>query len=186
MANARKTVNAVLGRVRKIAGLEKVPVVVGLFEQAAKDDITGGNYIYQAVSKDGGTSIDKFDKVNEDHVTLPVLAGEKNTATTDGINTKFKTFQNAVQGFFPNLAGVSGDVYYVDDQVQTMTIFIESKYYSKTEITSFTQFVGKQLETIFENTQGNIEVQMNSADGQPQAFVAKKDGKKEIISYVFN
>ena len=75
MANARKTVNAVLTQVRKIKGLETVPIVIGLFEQAAKDDIAGGNYVYQAVSQDGGTTIDQYEKVAEAHIILPVAAG---------------------------------------------------------------------------------------------------------------
>ncbi|KAF1300124.1 CamS family sex pheromone protein [Enterococcus sp. JM9B] len=185
MANARKTVNAVLTRVRKISGLEKVPIMVGLFEQAAREDIRGGNYIYSAVSKDGGTTIDQFDRVTEAHVTLPVASGEKNNATQDGLNTKFTSFRDAIQGFFPELAGVTGSAYYVEDQVQAVTMSIYSKYYSKTEITSFTQFIGKQIESIFEGTSGTIEVQINSIDG-PQAFIAKKVGEKEVISYVFN
>lgn len=185
MAQARKTINAVLTRVRKISGLEKVPIVVGIFEQAAKENINGGTYIYTAVSKDGATTIDRFDKVNEEYLTLPVLSSAKNTATQDGMNTKFTSFRDAIQGFFPELSGVTGKVYYVDDQVQTLTVYIDSKYYSKTEITSFTQFVGKQVESVFEGIPGTVEVQINSIEG-PQAFVARKAGEKEVISYVFN
>ena len=185
MANARKTINAVLTRVRKMEGLKNIPIVVGIFEQASKEDINGGNYIYTAVSKDGGTTIADFKAVNESHLSLPVASEVKNIATQDGMSTKFNSFQAAVQNFFPNLVGVTGQVYYVDEQVENLTINIETKYYSKTEITSFTQYVGKQVESIFDSVAGNVEVQINSVEG-PQAFVAKKPEQKEIISYIFN
>ncbi|PAB02045.1 CamS family sex pheromone protein [Enterococcus canintestini] len=185
MANARKTINAVLTRVRKMEGLKNIPIVVGIFEQASKENINGGNYIYTAVSKDGGTTIADFKAVNESHLSLPVASEVKNIATQDGMSTKFNSFQAAVQNFFPNLVGVTGQVYYVDEQVENLTINIETKYYSKTEITSFTQYVGKQVESIFDSVAGNVEVQINSVEG-PQAFVAKKPEQKEIISYIFN
>lgn len=185
MANARKTVNAVLARVRQVAGLEKVPVVVGLFEQTGKEDILGGKYIYSAVSENGSTTIDQFEPVNEEYIQLPVMNDANNTASQDGLDNKFVTFQNAVQGFFPNLTGISGKAYYVDGQVNNLTIYIDSKYYSKTEITSFTQYVGKQLQTVFESIPGSVEVQISDVDGQ-QAFLAKKAEQNEIISYIFN
>lgn len=185
MANARKTINAVLTRVRKMDGLKNIPIVVGIFEQASKQDINGGNYIYTAVSKNGDTTIADFKGVNESHLALPVAADAKNIATQDGMSTKFNSFQSAVQNFFPNLVGVTGEIYYVDEQAENLTITIETKYYSKTEITSFTQYVGKQVESIFDSVNGNVEVQINSVEG-PQAFVAKKPEQKEIISYIFN
>lgn len=185
MANARKTVNSVLTRVRKMPGLDKVPILIGLFQQSGNDDIRGGTYIYSAVSKNGGTTIDTFEPVNEEYIQLPTATDSKNTATQDGINTKFLSFQDAVQGFFPNLSGVSAKAYYADGQLQNLTINVESKYYNKTEITSFTQYIGKQVASIFETTPGQIEVQINDIEG-PQAFVAKKTEQKDIISYIFN
>lgn len=185
MANARKSVNAVLTRMRKTKGLEKIPIVVSLFEQAAKDDIAGGKYIYTAVAKDGATTIDQFDQVNEEYVSLPIIGGGDNAATRDGVANKFTSFRNSIQNFFPNLTGVTATGYYADDQLQTLTIKVDSKYYTKTEVTSFTQYIGKQVESIFDGVSGQVEVQILSVEG-PQAFVSRKAGQKEIISYIFN
>ncbi|RGW11942.1 CamS family sex pheromone protein [Enterococcus asini] len=185
MANARKSVNAVLTRLRKMEGLENVPIVVGLFEQASKENIAGGTYIYKAVSKDGGTTIDKFDKVDEEVVSLPVLNNATNAATDDGLATKFSSFRTSVQNFFPNLTGVTGTAVYVDGQLQTLSISVDSKYYAKTEITSFTQYIGKQVESVFKDVPGQIEVQILSVN-EPQAFVARKAEQEDIISYIFN
>jgi protein involved in sex pheromone biosynthesis len=185
MANARKTVNAVLTQTRKIKGLENVPIVIGLFEQAAKDNIAGGNYVYQAVSQDGGTVIDQFEKVDEAHVLLPVASGTNNAATDDGLDNKFKTFRDAILGFFPDLSGVSGKAYYVDGKLQKLILKVESNYYSKTEITSFVQYSAKQVESVFKDVSGDVEVQINSM-GQQQAFIAREEGQEKIATYVFN
>ncbi|OTN76285.1 hypothetical protein A5886_001362 [Enterococcus sp. 8G7_MSG3316] len=185
MANALKTVNTVLTYVRQIDGLSSVPIVIGLFEQSAKNDTAGGNYIYQAVSTDGGTTIDQFEPVNEAHLILPVASGTANAATDDGLNSKFITFRDAIISFFPDLAGVSGKVYYVNDQVQKLVITIDSNYYSKTEVTSFTQYAGKQVETVFSDVPGVIEVQIGSISGQ-QAFLSRDADGETISSFVFN
>ena len=184
MANARKTVNAVLTQVRKIKGLEQVPIVIGLFEQAPKDDIAGGNYVYHAVSQDGGTTIDQYEEVEEAHITLPVASGDTNDATDDGLDNKFKTFRDAILGFFPDLSGVTGNAYYVDGQLQKLVLKIESNYYSRTELTSFTQYSAKQVETVFKDVPGEIEVQVGSL-GNPQAFISRKDGQEKIETYIF-
>lgn len=185
MANARKSVNTVLTRMRKMAGLESVPIVVGLFEQSTKESLTGGTYIYQGVSNDGETTIDNFEQVNEEVVSLPVLNNATNGATNDGLSNKFASFRSSVQSFFPNLTGVTGKALYVEGQLQTLTMSVDSKYYAKTEITSFTQYIGKQVESIFKEVPGQIEVQILSVN-EPQAFVSRKDKENEIISYIFN
>ncbi|MGX7351803.1 CamS family sex pheromone protein [Enterococcus canis] len=184
MANARQTVNSVLTRVRQLDGLGKVPIVIGLFEQASKDNIVGGTYIYKAVSKDGKTTIDKFDSVKEEYASLPVINNQTNAATDDGLAGKFDTFKDSIQGFFPNLSGVTGIAYYQEGVLQNVSIVIETKYYSKTEITSFTQFVGKQVESVFNIGEPDIEVQINSIEG-PQAFVAKRSGEEAVYSHIF-
>jgi len=185
MANARKTIQTVLTHVRQIDGLATIPIVIGLFEQSAKNDTAGGNYIYQTVSTEGGTTIDQFEPVNETHLILPVASGTSNAATDDGLNSKFITFREAIISFFPDLTGVSGKVYYVDDQVQKLVITIDSNYYSKTEVTSFTQYVGKQVETVFSEVPGVIEVQIGSITGE-QAFLSRESETTAIASFVFN
>lgn len=185
METANQAVNTVLTNVRSIAGLEEIPIVIGLFQQSPKDDIAGGSYIYYTVSQNGQTTVDSFEAVNEAYVVLPVADGQTNEATDDGLDNKFKTFQTAIYNFFPDLTGVSGKAYYVDGQVQKITVSIASNYYSQTEIISFSQFVSKQVESVFADVPGAIEVQLRSLSGQ-QAFVYREGSDGEVTAYQFD
>lgn len=185
MKQVRKTVNGVLSRVRKMPSLEKVPIIIGIFEQAKSTDINGGHYIYSAVSKDGEKAVDLFDEVEEAYITLPVLSGQSNLATEQGLAKVFQTFKSSLQKAFPQVVGVTGKAHYLDKEVESLVINLDSKYFSQTEIDSLTQFVGKQIESLFEEIQGSVEIQIQAVT-TPQAYVGRKAGEKEIISYQFD
>lgn len=185
MKQVRKTVNAILSRVRKMPNLENVPIMIGIFEQASPKDINGGHYIYSAMSKDGEKAMDLFEEVAEEYIALPVLSGQSNLATEQGLTKIFQTFKASLQKAFPKVVGVTGKVHYLDKEVESLVINLDSKYFSQTEIDSLTQFVGKQIDALFAEIQGTVEVQIQAVT-IPQAYVGRKAGTTEIISYQFN
>lgn len=178
----KKAAQTVIDHLRQIESGANVPITVGIFEQATKDDIAGGAYLLKGMTK--GSEVTKWTEVKEEYITLPVPEGENNSATKDGISNKYRDFKEMVQGFFPNLSGFSAIAHYQDKKLDKMVIKIETKYYSETEIISFTQFVGKNLLSSL-NIPGEIEVQINSIEG-PQAFIVKKANENTISSHIFN
>lgn len=185
MKQVHKTVSSVLARIRKIPGYERIPVQVNIYEQAPANQLVGGHYIYTAVSEDGGQSIDEYEDVEERDLLLPVVQGTQNLATEKGLNQQFLTLKNTIQTAFPNLVSVTGIAYFVDEKLIDFTIKIDSKYFSQSEIASYTQFIGKQIEALFKEQAGNITVEV-SAIGVPQALIIRKNGEKEILSHLFN
>lgn len=183
-SEGKRIANEILARTRQIEGLKDIPIEIGLFEQAPKDDLVGGHYFAKGSSTKGSTSIDKWTDYSEEYVSLPVAEGVENAASKDGINTKFVDFKNTVQSFFPNLSGVVGTAYYKENVLQSITIKIETKYYSKTEITSFTQYVGKTAESVFK-IPASVEIQINSIEG-PQAFLEKNADEDKMYAHIFN
>lgn len=183
-SEGKRIADELLAKLREIKGLAAIPITINLFEQAPREDIAGGRYIAQGISENGDTSIKDWKPINEEYILLPIVDDEVNTATEDGLSGKFNDFRNNVQGFFPNLSGVTGVAYYKDKALQTLSIKIETKYFGKTEMTSFTQYVGKSVETIF-HLPANIEVQINSIEG-PQAFVEKAADSDTVYSHVFD
>ncbi len=183
-AKGKEVAAEIIARVRKIDGMKDIPITIALFEQAEKEDLAGGHYFAKATSKAGSSKISKWQTVSENYVSLPVINDETNEATADGISSSFTSFKSSIQGFFPNLSGVTGIAYYQGSDLQKLTIKIETNYYSKTEITSFTQYVGKTAESAF-NTKGEIEIQISSLEGE-QAFLTKKSGEDTMTSHIFN
>ncbi|MGX7030812.1 CamS family sex pheromone protein [Vagococcus zengguangii] len=176
----KKIAEEVIKRVRKIEGVGKnIPIKIGLFKQASKTSVAGGNYFAVATSKKGD-KLDDWEDVNEKYISLSTNNSE---ALDDGIETKFNDFKTNVQGFFPNLSGFSGTAYYRNDELQQLSIVIESNYYSVSELESFTQFVGSSLSSIFKIEAG-VTVQINQLNNT-KAVVIKPAGKSEITAQVF-
>lgn len=184
MANARTAVNTILANVRQIAGCENIPILIALFEQSSSTDLAGGSYIFKAVSKDGGTAIDSYDRVDEAHVALPAATGVSNLATEDGLSNKFVEFRKNVTSFFPNLGSVTGIADYEDGRLTALSLTVLSKYYTKTEVISYTQYLAKQAEAIFDYEDAAIEVQINTVENS-QAYLIKNPGEKKVTAHVF-
>lgn len=183
VSEGKRVAEVILEKVRAIDGLDNVPVTIGLFEQATKDNVGGGHYFAKATSKNGG-KLSNWEDINEAYVVLPAKEGEQNNATNDGLSNKFVDFKNSLQSFFPNSSGMSGVASYRNNQLQKLTIVIETKYFSETEILNFTQFISTTVDTIF-NMNANIEVQVNTLEG-PQGFVEKKAGSDKSVGHIFN
>lgn len=180
----KEVAEKVIKRIRNMKGLNDIPIMVALFEQAPADNLAGGHYFAKATSKAGKESLSKWETINENYVSLPVIKDEKNEATKDGLSTRFNEFKNNVQGFFPNLSGITGIAFYKEEALQKLTIQIETKYYSKSEITSFTQYVGKMAEESF-NFKAEVEIQIGAIEG-PQAFLAKDASEDSFTAHIFN
>lgn len=183
-SEGKRLANELLKNLREVKGLAAIPITINLFEQAPKENIAGGHYFARAISENGDTQITQWEPVNESYILLPVVGNTTNSATEDGLATKFNEFKTNIQNFFPNLSGITGIAYYKDNVLQNLSITIMTKYYGATEIISFTQYVGTSVENIFD-LQTNVEVQINSIEGT-QAFVEKKAGSSEVYAHVFN
>lgn len=185
MQHIRHTVNAVLSRVRKMPDMEKLPITIGVFEQADEKDINGGDYTYSFISKKGEQAVDTFEEVDEVYLTLPLANKGNNVAKEEGLTNIFETFRSSLTKAFPEAAGITGRAHYIDKELISLVISIDSKYFSQTEIDSLTQFVGKQIETLFETVKGSVDVQIQDVTS-PQAYIGRKVDSKEVVSYQFN
>jgi protein involved in sex pheromone biosynthesis len=68
-----------------------------------------------------------------------VVENEKAVNTT--VSNDFSNFSDAIENFFPTLAGVTAQTHYQSGQLTGMNITINTQFYGLTEIESFTQYV---------------------------------------------
>ncbi|MHC5267913.1 CamS family sex pheromone protein [Enterococcus sp. LJL98] len=183
MKQVHKTVNSSLTRIRKQPGYERLPIQVNIYEQAPANQLLGGKYIYTAVSQKGEQSIAEYEEVREVTLLLPVSENVQNLATEKGINQPFLTFKSAIQTAFPDLVGVTGQALFVDEQLIDFTIKIDSKYFSQSEIASYTQYVGKQVEVLFKGLGADVSVEIHAL-GMPQSLILLKEDT--VTSHLFN
>lgn len=173
-AQAKQMANTILERLRQNSDLRNVPIVMGIFKQAAQDDLAGGSFILTATSVEG-TAISNWNEVRQTVSALPRLSGD---ATEESMT--FDNFKNEVQNIFPNLAGVTGRVWYSDGVASRMVIHIHTQFYGESEIIALTQHV-TDVSNKFLSSRIPVEIRISSSNGT-EAFL-KRDASSGVFVY---
>lgn len=174
----RAYANIIVGRLRSTEQLRSIPIVVGIFRQAPAEEIVGGTYIMDGISREGNAVSDWTER-NEYHVSLPLL----NAGIEADQYAYFNNFMNQVQNFFPNLNGISGQASYVDDSLDTLDIEIVTQFYQLTEVTALTQYVTDAAQRYLPDNI-NIEIKIVSNTGT-EAYVGRQAGESEYQTHIF-
>jgi len=170
--------NELLAQIRQIEGLENIPIMIGLYEQSAQDDLAGGVYIAQGSSANGSTTIDNWNMLNEERMIFPLEGSD----SAEG--NAFANFQSEVESFFPNISGITGQAHYIDNSLTTLSINIMTQFYGEGEMVAYTQYL-KQSATTYLPGDLDIEIIVESP-GNVEAFLKKDRTDSEYFSYVFD
>ena len=175
----KRIAEELIEQIRKIEGLEDVPVVIGLFKQQDKTSIIPGNYFAYATAKRKSTSLD-WHKVKEKYVLFPSNEATENYRKDA---QQFDMFSTDIAGYFENYNGVIGKALYVDDELTKMSIDISMQFYGKTEVIGLSQYVaGLIVETFPEYT--TTEVNIKSVTGN-EALILKEPDMDEPFVYIY-
>ncbi|MDR9792393.1 CamS family sex pheromone protein [Aeribacillus sp. FSL K6-2848] len=176
----KEIAQVVVKRLRDIEGLEKVPIVVSLYEQAPKSSIVPGHFFARTIVDGGSENIGKWENINEEYYFFPSEEGTKKKP--DDANT-FKRLKGDIEDFFPNYTGIIGKAFYQDGEMKQMKIEIPVQFYGKTEVIAFTQFLtGKVVE--YYKDYISLEVTINSSRG-PEALIVREPGQEKPTVHVF-
>ncbi|MDQ0156880.1 CamS family sex pheromone protein [Robertmurraya andreesenii] len=173
----KKIAEEVVGRLRHIKGLEKVPITIALFEQESRSSVVPGNFFAYANVGEGSSKIGGWENVREDYVLFPSDDATKNHR--DDL-TAFSNFKQDVEEYFPNFNGVTGRAFYIDNELQELNININMQFYGKAEAVGFTQYVaGLVLEHFPDYI--SVEVNITSVNGQEALIVRDVDQKEPFV-----
>ena len=171
--------NIIVGRLRNTEELRSIPILVGLYRDAPNSDVVGGTFILDGISREGNAVAD-WTEHNEYRVLLPILDPEQQSERY----TYFDSFRNRVLDFFPNLNGISGQAFYVDDTLKSLDIEIVTQFYQNTQVAALAQHVSDVVQDeLPENI--DLEIRIESVDGI-QAFISRSADKNQIQSHVFH
>jgi len=170
--------NEVASRIRNIEGLENVPVMIGLYEQSTQDDLAAGTFIAEGLVESGEDSVSDWTPINEDRIVFPL----EGMQSAEGNN--FANFRSEVEGFFPNVSGVTGLGHYIEDQLMNLEVTITTQFYGKGEIIAFTQFLNEAGKTYLP---GNVSTQINveSLNGM-ESYLNREADQEDYDVYIFN
>src|SRR5690625_512170 len=170
--------NELLAQIRQIEGLENIPIMIGLYEQSAQDDLAGGVYIAQGSSANGSTTIDNWNMLNEERMIFPLEGSD----SAEG--NAFANFESEVESFFPTISGITARAHYIDNSLTTLSINIMTQFYGEGEMVAYTQYL-KQSATTYLPGDLDIEIIVESP-GNVEAFLKKDRTDSEYFSYVFD
>ncbi|KRO14820.1 lipoprotein [Lactiplantibacillus xiangfangensis] len=177
--------NTVLQRLRHKSALKDVPIVLALYKQSSNDSLVGGNMIAYGVSKSGSTSVAKWKSLNWNNYVFPATSESKNAGANNNDESDFSSFKSHVQNFFPNLSGVTANAHYKDKSLSKLSVNITTKFYSETEIISFTQYLATAAKRYLPSGVP-VEITVKSANGDVQSFLARTASGSSYYTHVFS
>lgn len=172
----------VLERVRNIKGLNNVPIFVSLYIESAPGSYIPGHFYAKAFVDAGKYGIGKWDTVQEQYVLFPSSTA---TSAYRGDSDAFSKFKDDVEKYFPNSIGVIGKGFYQNKELAELTVNINIRFFDKTEVVSFANYVSALLQSQFPFSQRlPVQVYINSVD-QPEAVIVKKPDMDTPFVHVY-
>ncbi|BDZ30441.1 CamS family sex pheromone protein [Lactiplantibacillus sp. WILCCON 0030] len=181
----KKMANTVLQRLRQKSALKSVPIVLALYKQSSNDSLVGGNMVAYAVSKNGSTAISDWKSLNWQNYVFPATSESKNSGANSNDESDFSSFKSHVQNFFPNLSGVTANAHYKDKSLSKLSVNVTTKFYSETEIISFTQYLATAAKRYLPSGVP-VEITVKSANGDVQSFLARTAKGSSYYTHVFS
>ncbi|MFB9769811.1 CamS family sex pheromone protein [Lactiplantibacillus modestisalitolerans] len=184
-AQGKKMANTVLQRLRQKSALKSVPIVLALYKQSSNDSLVGGNMIAYAVSKNGSTSVSDWKSLDWNNYVFPATSESKNSGANNNDESDFSSFKSHVENFFPNLSGVTANAHYKDKALSKLSVNITTKFYSETEIISFTQYLATAAKRYLPSGVP-VEITVKSANGDIQSFLARTAKGSSYYTHIFS
>lgn len=162
--------------IREIEGLEDVPIMLALYREEEETSPVPGNFVTKTNIESGEKGIGKWEDVDEDYVLFPSdEAKEDHFDEYELVNS----FANDISKYFPNYVGVIGEGFYIDDELQQLSIEIPIEFYGAAEVTGFTQYAFGLVKEMFPNYY-DLEIKVTSND-QVESLIYQEAGEDEPI-----
>ncbi|GAB3804637.1 CamS family sex pheromone protein [Virgibacillus kimchii] len=150
----------ILNRVREIEGLENVPVMLAIYREAEQSSPVPGNFVAKTTVDGGVNSIGDWDSISDEYILFPSDEGRENYFDDHEV---ISSFGEEIAQFFPNYVGIIGEGFYIDEELQRLSIEIPLEFYGKAEVVGFTQFAYGQVQDMFANY-FELEIRVTSSN----------------------
>src|SRR5699024_3069140 len=116
----------VLERVRKIEGLENVPIMFALYHEETESSPVPGNFVAKTLVSEGDMMIGDWESTQEEYVLFPSDKAKKDYFDDYEL---LKSFGQGIAEYFPNYVGYIGEGFYLNDELRKLTIEIPLEFY---------------------------------------------------------
>ncbi|MDL4842041.1 CamS family sex pheromone protein [Aquibacillus rhizosphaerae] len=183
LVEGKKIAQEVLTRTRQIEELadQNVPIMIALYREEAQDSLVPGRFVARTSVSGDSSSIGEWQTVNEEYVLFPSSNGKNKYPDTWA---NLDDFESDVSEYFPNYVSVIGKGFYIDEQLQKLTIEIPISFNGKAEIIGFTQYV---YGLVMEGFQTHYDLEINiTSSGEQESLITRKSGDDEPYVHVYH
>ncbi|WP_047983126.1 CamS family sex pheromone protein [Ornithinibacillus californiensis] len=181
LKKGKEIAQTVLERVRQIDGLQEVPIVFTIYREEKSGSAVPGNFVAKTYVKANDMSIDDWETVEEDYILFPSNEAEEKYFDDAQI---VNTFGEEIAGFFPNYVGYIGEGFYVNEELQKLTIEVPIEFNGKSEIIGFAQYTYGLVKDKFPNNY-DIEIQISSSQ-KLEGYIYREAGDEDPIVHLFD
>ncbi|MCF3944930.1 CamS family sex pheromone protein [Oceanobacillus alkalisoli] len=160
LAKGYEIAETVVERLRESEDVPDVPILISLYREEAQNSPVPGNYVTKTLVPSGDNTIGNWEDIDEEYILFP-----SNKARSEYITDyeNFNNFGNKIAEFFPNYVGAIGSGFYVDGELQRLTIEVPIEFYGKAEVIGFTQYAYDRVQDIFPNYY-DLEINVTSSN----------------------
>lgn len=179
---AKEAAESIVQQVREIDHLREVPLMIALYQEQTVESLVPGHFFAKTVVDAGDDTIGDWEALEEQYFLFPSKEAKD---THRGDYDKFQQFKTQIEEYFPNFIGVVGKGFYKNNELQHLNIEIPIKFYSQTEVISFTQYVAGLVakQNPFQE-EIPLDVTISSAEG-PEAVIVREANDEEPFVYIY-
>ena len=181
MEQANKIAQTIVERIREMEGLGDIPIMVAVYREEEQSSPVPGNFVAKTNVPGGKASIGDWETIKEENILFPSNEGKKKYFDDHEIVT---SFGNEVSTYFPNYVGIIGKGFYINEELQKLTIEIPIEFYGKGEVLGFTQFVYGLVQEMFDDY-FDLEIKVTSSN-QVESLVYRKAGAESPTYHIFH
>jgi protein involved in sex pheromone biosynthesis len=148
LAQGEQIAQEILDHIREIEGLENIPVMMAIYREAEQSSPIPGNFVVRTTVDSGDNSIGDWESLGEERILFPSDEGREKYFDDHEVVSSFGV---EIAEYFPNYVGIIGEGFYIDEELQRLSIEIPIEFYGKAEVIGFTQYTYGLVQEMFEN-----------------------------------
>ncbi|WP_085993296.1 CamS family sex pheromone protein [Oceanobacillus senegalensis] len=181
LGKGREVAQTIVEQMRSMEDIPDVPIMIALFREEEQNSPVPGEFIAKTVVSPGKQTINDWDSINEENILFPSSEGQSKYPEDHEV---ISSFGNEISEFFPNYVGVVGRGFYINEEMQKLTLEIPIEFYGKAEIIGFTQYVYGLVLDMFPN-RFNLEIQVTSSAGL-ESLITREVGEEKPSVHIFD
>ncbi|WP_067725246.1 CamS family sex pheromone protein [Oceanobacillus damuensis] len=181
LSQANEIAQTIVQEIRQMDGMMEVPIMVAIYQEEEQASPVPGNFVAKANVPGGSSAVENWQSVNEENILFPSTEGREKYYDDQEI---VSSFGNEIAQFFPNYVGLIGEGFYIDEELQKLTIEIPIEFYGKAEVLGFTQYAYGLVQEMFPNYY-DLEINVTSSQ-KVESLIYRNAGDETPTVHIYH